>query len=203
MTRSEQFIAETQNGYTFKGKSFFLGAGMLDGEVQPQAKGMVPLKTMNRHGLIAGATGTGKTKTLQFIAEGLSDAGVSVLLMDVKGDLSGIAAAGESNHVIEERYGKMLTTWKPAAFPVEFLSLSKEKGTRLKATVTEYGATLLAKVLGLNDNQSGLLAMLFKYADDNHLPILDLKDLIKLLQYASEQGNAEISQQYGNISKAS
>src|SRR5690606_6182485 len=93
--------------------------------------------------------------------------------------------------------------WKPAAFPVEFLSLSKEKGTRLKATVTEYGATLLAKVLGLNDNQSGLLAMLFKYADDNHLPILDLKDLIKLLQYASEQGNAEISQQYGNISKAS
>ncbi|HLU17646.1 MAG TPA: helicase HerA-like domain-containing protein [Edaphocola sp.] len=203
MTRSEQFIAEIQNGYTFKGKSFFLGAGMLDGEVQPQAKVMVPLKTMNRHGLIAGATGTGKTKTLQFIAEGLSDAGVSVLLMDVKGDLSGIAAAGESNHVIEERYGKMLTTWKPAAFPVEFLSLSKEKGTRLKATVTEYGATLLAKVLGLNDNQSGLLAMLFKYADDNHLPILDLKDLIKLLQYASEQGNAEISQQYGNISKAS
>lgn len=203
MSNKEQFIEQMQNGYAFKGASFFLGAGMLNGEVVPAARISVPLKTMNRHGLIAGATGTGKTKTLQFLAEGLSDASVSVLMMDVKGDLSGIAAPGSSNNIIEERYAKMLATWKPASFPVEFLSLSEEKGTRLKATVTEYGATLLAKVLDLNDNQSGLLAMLFKYADDNQLPILDLKDLVKLLQYASDQGNTEISQLYGNISKAS
>src|SRR5690606_9067335 len=132
--------------------------------------------TMNRHGLIAGATGTGNTKTLQMLAEGLSDSSVSVLLMDVKGDLSGLAAAGSMNNIIEERYHKMQAHWNASAFAVEFLSLSQEKGTRLKATATEYGATLLSKVLDLNDNQSGLLAMLFKYADDNVLPILDLKD---------------------------
>jgi DNA helicase HerA-like ATPase len=203
MSTTERFIEEMQKGYTFKGASFFIGAGMLDGAVMPGAAIRVPLKTMNRHGLIAGATGTGKTKTLQMLAEGLSNASVSVLLMDVKGDLSGLAAAGSMNNVIKERYQKMEAQWQASAFPVEFLSLSKEKGTRLKATVTEYGATLLSKVLDLNDNQSGLLAMLFKYADDNHLPILDLKDFIKLLQYASDQGNEEISQQYGNISKAS
>jgi len=168
-----------------------------------ETKIRIPLKTMNRHGLIAGATGTGKTKTLQLLAEGLSDASVSVLMMDVKGDLSGIAAPGEINKIIEERYAKIRATWTPEGYPVEFLSLSEEKGTRLKATVTEYGATLLSKVLDLNDNQSGLLAMLFKYADDHQLPILDLKDLVKLLQYASDQGNEEISQLYGNISKAS
>lgn len=203
MAGKEQFIAQMQDGYAFKGASFFIGSGMLAGEVIPEAKISIPLKTMNRHGLIAGATGTGKTKTLQLLAEGLSDASVGVLMMDVKGDLSGIAAPGELNKIIEERYGRMQATWKPNAYPVEFLSLSEEKGTRLKATVTEYGATLLSKVLDLNDNQSGLLAMLFKYADDNQLPILDLKDLVKLLQYASDQGNEEISQLYGNISKAS
>lgn len=203
MAGKEQFIAQTQDGYAFKGASFFIGSGMLDGEVIPEAKVSIPLKTMNRHGLIAGATGTGKTKTLQLLAEGLSDASVSVLMMDVKGDLSGIAAPGEMNKIIEERYAKMQTTWSPKGYPVEFLSLSEEQGTRLKATVIEYGATLLSKVLDLNDNQSGLLAMLFKYADDNQLPVLDLKDLVKLLQYASDQGNAEISQLYGNISKAS
>lgn len=203
MDKKEQFIEQMQGGYAFKGASFFLGAGMLGGVAIPEARISVPLKTMNRHGLIAGATGTGKTKTLQFLAEGLSDASVSVLMMDVKGDLSGIAAAGSSGPVIEDRYAKMLATWKPGIFPVEFLSLSEEKGTRLRATVTEYGATLLAKVLDLNDNQSGLLAMLFKYADDNHLPILDLKDLVSLLQHASGEGNVVIARSYGNISKAS
>lgn len=203
MDKKEQFIDQVRNGYAFKGASFFLGAGILNGAVVPEARVSVPLKTMNRHGLIAGATGTGKTKTLQFLAEGLSDAGVSVLMMDVKGDLSGIAATGSSNAVIEERYAKMRATWEPDMFPVEFLSLSEEKGTRLKATVTEYGATLLARVLDLNDNQSGLLAMLFKYADDEQLPVLDLEDLVKLLQYASGQGNEAIARAYGNISKAS
>lgn len=203
MSQKEQFLSEIQSGYTFKGSSFFIGAGMLDGEVVSEAKIKVPLKTMNRHGLIAGATGTGKTKTLQLLAEGLSNASVSVLMMDVKGDLSGMAAAGTENPIIRDRYAKLQESWTASAFPVEFLSLSQEKGTRLKATVSEYGATLLAKVLDLNDNQSGLLAMLFKYSDDNHLPILDLKDLTKLLQYASDEGNAAISQLYGNISKSS
>ncbi|MNU20754.1 AAA-like domain protein [compost metagenome] len=203
MANKDTFISDINNGYTFKGSSFRLGAGMLDGTVVPEAIVQIPLKTMNRHGLIAGATGTGKTKTLQMLAEGLSDASVSVLMMDIKGDLSGIAASGSNNKIIEERYATMGLEWNGNAYPVELLSLSQEKGTRLRATVTEYGAVLLSKVLDLNDNQSGLLAMLFKYADDNHLPILNLKDLVKLLQYASDEGNDAISQSYGNISKAS
>lgn len=203
MANKENFIADITDGYTFKGSSFRLGAGILEGAVVPEAAVSIPLKTMNRHGLIAGATGTGKTKTLQLLAEGLSDASVSVLMMDIKGDLSGIAAAGSSNKIIEERYAQLGLSWTANGYPVELLSLSQEKGARLRATVTEYGAVLLSKVLDLNDNQSGLLAMLFKYADDHQLPILDLKDLVKLLQYASDTGNDEISQSYGNISKAS
>lgn len=203
MANKDAFISDINNGYTFKGPAFRLGAGMLDGAVVPETIVQIPLKTMNRHGLIAGATGTGKTKTLQLLAEGLSDASVSVLMMDIKGDLSGIAAAGSNNKIIEERYATMNLQWSGSAYPVELLSLSQEKGTRLRATVTEYGSVLLSKVLDLNDNQSGLLAMLFKYADDHQLPILDLKDLVKLLQYASDAGNDEISQSYGNISKAS
>ena len=163
----------------------------------------IPLRMMNRHGLIAGATGTGKTKTLQLISEALSDASVPVLLMDIKGDLSGIAAAGVENDKIKERMGKIGGQWQPAAFPVELLTLSNEKGVRLRATVTEFGPILLSKILGLNDTQEGLVSMIFKYCDDHKMPLLDLKDFIKVLQYISNEGKADIEKEYGKISTSS
>ncbi len=203
MANQDVFLDYIRNGYTFKGEHFKLGCAMLNGEVVPGADVFLPLKTLNRHGLIAGATGTGKTKTLQVIAEGLSDASVPVLLMDIKGDLSGIAAAGTSNPKIEERYAKIGGTWSPAAYPVELLTLSQEKGVRLRATISEFGPVLLSKILGLNDTQGGFVAMIFKYCDDNKLPLLDLKDFKKVLQYVSDEGKAELEKEYGKISTTS
>lgn len=199
----EEFIKSIQDGYSFKGESIKLGMAMLDGKVTEGCDIRLPLKTMNRHGLIAGATGTGKTKTLQVIAEGLSDASVPVLLMDIKGDLSGIAAAGTETEKIKERYALLGEVYKPAAYPVELLSLSKEPGARLRATVTEFGPVLLSKVLDLNDTQAGFMAMLFKYCDDHGFPLLDLKDLVKVLQYSAEEGKADIEKDYGKISTSS
>lgn len=198
-----QFTQAIQQGYSFKGEQAQLGCALLNGEAVPEAAVHLPLKTMNRHGLIAGATGTGKTKTLQLISEILSDASVPVVLMDIKGDLSGIAASGAMNDKIKERYEKMGLAWQPAAYPVELLTLSTEKGTRLRATVSEFGPILLSKILGLNDTQSGLVALIFKYCDDNKLPLLDLKDFIKTLQYIGNEGKAEIEKQYGKISTTS
>jgi DNA helicase HerA-like ATPase len=158
---------------------------------------------MNRHGLIAGATGTGKTKTLQMISEALSDASIPVLLLDIKGDLSGLAAAGASNDKIAERYKLIGVEYKPAAYPVEFLSLSREKGIRLRATVSEFGPVLLSRILGLNDTQESVVALVFKFCDDNKLPLLDLKDFIKVLQYVSNEGKAQIEKAYGKIATSS
>ncbi len=203
MANQEAFLAAIQQGYNFKGEHIKMGLAMLDGKVVDDAVVYLPLSMMNRHGLIAGATGTGKTKTLQVIAEALSDASVPILLMDIKGDLSGIAAAGTENSKIKERYQLLKETYQPEAYPAELLSLSKEKGVRLRATVSEFGPVLLAKVLDLNDTQSGLLAMLFKYCDDKELPLLDLKDLIKVLQYAGDEGKADIEKDYGKISTTS
>lgn len=203
MANQEAFLDYIRKGYTFKGEYFKLGCAMLDGEVVTGADVLLPLKTLNRHGLIAGATGTGKTKTLQIIAEGLSDASIPVMLMDIKGDLSGIAAAGASNAKIAERYVKIGETYNPAAYPVELLSLSQEKGVRLRATVSEFGPVLLSKILGLNDTQAGLVAMIFKYCDDSKLPLLDLKDFKKVLQFASDEGKKELEKDYGKISTTS
>ncbi|KAA2245652.1 DUF853 family protein [Chitinophaga agrisoli] len=203
MANKEAFLESIQTGYTFKGEHFKLGCAILDGEVITGADVHLPLKTLNRHGLIAGATGTGKTKTLQIIAEGLSDASVPVLLMDIKGDLSGIAAAGANNAKIEERYQKIGGQWTAAAYPTELLSLSKEKGIRLRATVSEFGPVLLAKILELNDTQAGIVAMIFKYCDDKKLPLLDLKDFKKVLQYSTADGKAELEKDYGKISSTS
>ena len=192
-----------KTGYSFKGETIKIGAGMLDGEVVPEAEIFLPLKTMNRHGLVAGATGTGKTKTFQMIAEGLSDASVPVLLMDIKGDLSGIGRPGSANDKLTDRYQKLKMEYKPAQFPVDLLTLSEKKGVRLRATVSEFGPVLLTKILGLNDTQGGVVAMIFKYCDDNKLPLLDLKDFIKVLQYVGNEGKKELQEAYGNISTTS
>ena len=203
MSGKEAFAQSVQNSYTFKGEHFRIGTAILDGEVVPGTEVCIPFKTMNRHGLIAGATGTGKTKTLQLIAEALSDASVPVLLMDNKGDLSGIAAAGAENANIKERITKIGGDYKPIAFPVELMTLSNEKGVHLRATVSEFGPILLSKILGLNDTQEGLVSLIFKYCDDNKMPLLDLKDFTKVLQYIGNEGKKEIEQTYGKISTTS
>jgi len=203
MARKDDFLQAIKNGYTFKGETIKIGAGMLDGEVLPEAEIFLPLSTLNRHGLIAGATGGGKTKSFQMIAEGLSNASVPCLLMDIKGDLSGIAAAGTDNDKIDARYQKLNMSWKPSSFPVDLLTLSAQKGVRLRATVSEFGPILMTKILGLNDTQGGIVAMIFKYCDDNKLPLLDLKDFIKVLQYVGNEGKSELQSTYGNISTTS
>lgn len=197
------FTETIKGGYSFKGEAIKIGAAMLDGEVIPEAEVFLPLKTMNRHGLVAGATGTGKTKSFQMIAEGLSDASVPVLLMDIKGDLSGIGAAGSLNDKITSRYQTLKVEYKPEAYPLDILTLSEQKGVRLRATVSEFGPVLLTKILGLNDTQGGVVAMIFKYCDDNKLPLLDLKDFIKVLQYVGNEGKNELQATYGNISTTS
>src|SRR4051812_31934900 len=203
MATKEAFLESIKNGYTFKGEHFKLGCAMLDGEVVSGADISLPLKTMNRHGLIAGATGTGKTKTLQVISEGLSDASIPVLLLDIKGDLSGIAAPGTPNDKITERSKTLGLDYKPQGYPVELLTLSDKPGVKMRATVSEFGPVLLTKILGLNDTQGGVVALIFKYCDDNKLPLLDLKDFIKVLQYISNEGKVEIEKEYGKISATS
>ncbi len=203
MSITESFKQVIENGYTHKGDSLILGAAKLNGEVVPGTQIKVPLKTMNRHGLIAGATGTGKTKTLQGIAEGLSKASVPVLLMDIKGDLSGLARPGSAEPFILERSDAAGVTYTPQGFPVEFLTLSDEKGARLRATVSEFGPILLSKILGLNDTQEGIVSVIFKFCDDHQLPLLDLKDFIRVIQYVSREGKAEFETSYGKMSTTS
>jgi len=203
MAKKDDFVTAIKTGYTFKGECVKIGAAILDGAVIADAGIYLPLKTMNRHGLIAGATGTGKTKTLQMISEFLSDASVPVLLMDIKGDLSGIAAIGSINEKVTARYKEINMEYKPEQFSAELLTLSNQKGVRLKATVSEFGPVLLSKILALNDTQGGVVALIFKYCDDNKLPLLDLKDFIKVLQYIGDEGKDEIEKTYGKISTTS
>lgn len=202
MSNKEKFATTIKDGNTFKGDSILLGGAMLDNEVPADAHVKVPLRTMNRHGLICGSTGSGKTKTLQLITEQLSLKGVPVLLMDVKGDLSGLAAPGTTNDKIVARHQKLSIPYEPQPLPVELLSLSNEPGARLRATVTEFGPVLLGRILELNDTQQSVLSLVFKYADDNALPLLDLKDLRRILQFVSDEGKEEIKKVYGSVSPA-
>ncbi len=156
----------------------------------------------NRHGLIAGATGTGKSVTLMVLAEGFSKLGVPVFLADVKGDLAGLCQAAVPNEKVQERAQKLGLSWSPAANPVVFWDIYGAKGHPVRTTISEMGPTLLARLMELNDTQSGVLEVVFKMADDNGLFLLDLKDLRSLLTYAAENAS-EISQQYGLISKQS
>jgi DNA helicase HerA-like ATPase len=200
MNKNEAFSVKINEGYACKGDSIILGCAILDGQAIAGTQVKVPLKTMNRHGLIAGATGTGKTKTLQVISEQLSEKGVPVLLMDVKGDLSGIAMPGEEKPFITERHARIGLPFTAKGYPVELMSLSQQDGVRLRATVSEFGPVLLSRILDLNDTQSGVLSVIFKYCDDNQLALLDLKDLKKVVQYVTEEGKEEIEKDYGKIS---
>ena len=199
----DAFKQHIRDGYGFEGESFILGGAMLDGEAVPEATVRIPLKTLNRHGLIAGATGTGKTKTLQIIAEQLSTNGVPCLLMDVKGDLSGLAAPGANNDHITWRHGQIGIPYEPEALPVELLTLSDEPGVRLRATVSEFGPVLLAKILDLNDTQAGVLALVFQFCDDNKLPLVDLDDLKRVLQFTIGEGKEDVTAEYGSVHSAS
>lgn len=205
MADKTQFIEQLNSKYTPKGEHIILGKGMFDDNVVPEVNVTIPLKTINRHGLIAGATGTGKTKTLQVFAEQLSHLGIPSLVLDIKGDFSGIAEPGVRNSIIDERYAKTKLDWTAQSFPVELMSISGEKGVKLRATVTEFGPVLLSKILDLNDTQSSIISIVFKYCDDKGLPLLDLDDLKKVLQYVTDnpQGKADLANNYGSIAPAS
>jgi hypothetical protein len=200
---SEQFTDAIINGYSFKGDGLLLGGAVLDGAVQTGTWVQVPLKTLNRHGLIAGATGTGKTKTLQIMAEQMALKGIPSLLMDIKGDLSGIAQPSGGHPKIDERHHEIGFAFEAGGSTVELLTLSGEPGARLRATVLEFGPVLFSKVLGLNDTQMSVVSVIFKYCDDNELPLLDLDDFKKTLQYVTNEGREEIEKEYGRISTAS
>jgi DNA helicase HerA-like ATPase len=200
MTATAEFSKYTNEGYQFKGESITLGGAMFNGEALPDTFVKVPLKTLNRHGLIAGATGTGKTKTIQVLSEQLSSFGIPVLMMDIKGDFSGIAKAGEEKPFITERHAKINLPYQPDSFPVELLSLSQQNGVRLRATVSEFGPVLFSRILDLNDTQAGVVAVIFKYCDDKKMPLLDLKDIKKVINYITEEGKEEIQEHYGKIS---
>jgi len=188
-------------GYGFTEPTIVLGGPMLGADVLTDVKVQAPLSMMNRHGLVAGATGTGKTKTLQIIAGELSDAGVPSFIADVKGDVTGIAQPGDpTNPKVQERATQLGWTYKPEGHPVEFLSLSGKLGAQVRATVHSFGAVLLGKVMDLNETQTSVLSLIFKYCDDNQLPLLDLADLRTTLQFlTSDDGKATLAD-YGGMS---
>jgi len=190
-------------GYAFTGPVLELGALLVDGEPAPRAQVRVPLAMLNRHGLVAGATGTGKTKTLQLMAEQLSAAGVPVFLADVKGDLSGVARPGEPSDRLTARTGSIGQDWRATGFPVEYLALGGlGAGAPVRATITSFGPVLLAKVLDLNATQTSSLALIFHFADAAGLALLDLKDLRAVVQYLiSDEGQDDL-RGLGGLSKA-
>jgi DNA helicase HerA-like ATPase len=191
-------------GYALAEPALVIGSPMHDGELANDARVQVALSMLNRHGLIAGATGTGKTKTLQLMAGQLSKAGVPVFVADIKGDLTGLAAPGDpTNAKLLERVTSLGWTFEPSGHPVEFLSLTGKLGAQVRATVHSFGPLLLGKVLDLNETQTSILALVFKYCDDNDLPLLDLKDLATTLKYLASDEGKPILADYGGMSSAS
>ncbi|HEU4672265.1 MAG TPA: helicase HerA-like domain-containing protein [Candidatus Limnocylindrales bacterium] len=194
-------------GYALSEPSVVLGSPMHGGDapenVAKDVRVQVALSMLNRHGLVAGATGTGKTKTLQVMAGQLSKAGVPVFIADIKGDLTGLAAPGETSPKLQQRLDTLGWTFEPSGHPVEFLSLSGKLGAPVRATVHSFGPLLLGKVLDLNETQTSILSLVFKYCDDNQLPLLDLADLRTTLAFlGGDDGKAALAQ-YGGISPAS
>ncbi|MFI6906376.1 helicase HerA-like domain-containing protein [Nonomuraea sp. NPDC050394] len=193
-------IDDIIRGYTFDEPTIDLGALVVDGAGRPDAQVRLPLRMLNRHGLVAGATGTGKTKTLQVIAEQLSAAGVPVFLADIKGDLSGMAQPGDPSGKLMERSAGIGQIWSPQACPTEFYALGGiGEGIPLRATMTAFGPTLLSKVLGLNDTQESSLGLIFHFADQAGLPLLDLKDLRAVIQFLLD--NPDALKGVGGLSK--
>lgn len=200
-----KFKQSIESGYSFKGGTITIGGGMVDGEVVPNTTIKLPLSTLNRHGLIAGATGTGKTKSLQKITEALSLAGVPTLVMDIKGDVSGLSIGGVINEKIQTRHSQIGIEWKTQTLPIEFLTISQNNnaGTRMRATVSEFGPVLFSKILDLNETQSSVVSLAFKYCDDKQMPLLDLEDFKKVIQFLANEGKQEVEKEYGAISTAS
>lgn len=200
---AEDAAARIADGYAFDGAAIELGSVVLDGQAHADARVRIPLRMMNRHGLVAGATGGGKTKTLQLISEQLSAAGVPVFLADIKGDLSGIAAAGTTSDRITARAADTGDDWTPTAYPTQFYAIGGEgNGIPLRATITSFGPTLLAKILELNDTQESSLELIFHYADKAGLALLDLKDLQAVITHlTSAEGKADL-EGIGGLSKA-
>lgn len=202
MDQREPFQKEMTKGYGCNGDSLFIGIGLLNGQAVQDAKVCIPLSTLNRHGLIAGATGTGKTKTIQRIAEQLSEKGISVLLMDVKGDLSGLAYPGTKTPKIDERQHTIGEAWSPDSYPVELLSISSEPGSPLRVTLDELGPLLFSRMLELNESQEGLISLLYKCAQDQKISLIDLDDFRNFASSLSRLKPQELLQ-YGTISTSS
>ena len=199
MTTTDSTAAAIAAGYAFSGPALELGSVVHGGVSHPGAQNRVPLSMMTRHGLIAGATGTGKTKTLQLMAEQMSTAGIPVFLADVKGDVSGMAAPGEDTERVRARAAETGTAWTPTAFPAEFLALGGlGEGVPVRATVTSFGPVLLSKVLDLNPTQESSLGLVFHFADRAGLPLLDLQDLRAVITHlTSDEGKDELASSAG------
>ncbi len=201
MSNVINFLAEVDSAYRFSTPSITLGGVLFQGQVYPNNI-QLPLKSFNRHGLIAGATGTGKTKSLQVIAEQLSQQEVPVLLMDLKGDLSGLAAEGVEKDFIKKRHELIQLPYLPTSYPVELLTLTHSQGVRLRATLLEFGPVLFSKILDLNDTQQSVITLIYKYCDDHAMPLLDLSDLKRVLRYITQEGKNDIELEYGAVSPA-
>jgi DNA double-strand break repair helicase HerA and related ATPase len=201
---NDAFRTEMTAGYALDEPSIVLGSPMLDGVLFNAAHVRLALSMVNRHGLIAGATGTGKTKTLQLLAGEMSKAGVPVFISDIKGDVSGMGAVGDaSNPKVQERMASLGLPFEPAAHPIELLSLSGMLGAQVRATVSSFGPLLLGKVLDINETQTSILSLIFKYCDDHDLPLLDLADLSTTLKFLASDEGKPILEEYGGMSSAS
>ncbi|GAB0103897.1 DUF853 family protein [Nocardia sp. JMUB6875] len=200
--KDEAAAQEIAAGYAMEGLALELGTVITGGTVHPDARVRIPMKTMNRHGLVAGATGTGKTKTVQGIAEQLSAAGVPVVVADIKGDLSGLSQPGQSNDKLLTRAQETGDAdWKPQGFPCEFVSLGTEGiGVPIRATITSFGPILLSKALGLNETQESTLGLIFHWSDQNGFPLLDLKDLRAVIQFLTSPEGKEDLKGIGGVS---
>ena len=196
------FAADLAAGYQFDGPAVHLGRPFVDPTAPVDDVDVrIPLNLINRHGLIAGATGTGKTKTLQLIAEQICAAGSPVFAADMKGDLAGIAEPGVSNDKIAERVTALKCKWEPSAVPVEIVSLTGDDGVPLRASVTQFGPTLLSKVMSLNETQESSLSLVFRYCEDKDLALIELEDLRAALAWLTGPGKADLKE-LGGLSSA-
>ncbi|MFI5691899.1 helicase HerA-like domain-containing protein [Kribbella sp. NPDC051586] len=203
MAENADVVETVKQGYAFEGPAVELGALLVDGEPKPEAAVRIPMGMMNRHGLVAGATGTGKTKTLQLMAEQLSAAGVAVFAADIKGDLSGVSQPGEGNDKLLARTKSIGQDWTATGFPTEFYALGGQgTGIPIRATITSFGPVLLSKVLGLNDVQESSLGLIFHYADKAGLTLLDIKDLRSVIQHLTSDEGKDDLKELGGLSAA-